>query len=62
MLSQSMTPDTTAVSAPVAEDAEVMSSVDDDGRVERLVIADISRDNEWLSMPVADAASLPEWR
>jgi hypothetical protein len=57
-----MTPDTTAVSAPVAEDAEVMSSVDDDGRVERLVIADISRDNEWLSMPVADAASLPEWR
>ncbi|WP_327050713.1 DUF7556 family protein [Halomicrococcus gelatinilyticus] len=57
-----MTPDTTAVSAPVAEDAEVMSSVDDDGRVERLVIADITRDNEWLSMPVADAASLPEWR
>ncbi len=39
-----------------------MSSVDDDGRVERLVIADITRDNEWLSMPVADAASLPEWR
>ena len=57
-----MTPDTTAVSAPVAEDAEVMSSVDDDGRVERLVIADISRENAWLTVPVADAAALPDWR
>ena len=57
-----MTPDTTAVSAPVANDAEVMASVDDDGDEARLVIADITCDNAWISMPVANAASVPNWR
>ncbi|WP_435155809.1 DUF7556 family protein [Haladaptatus sp. DFWS20] len=57
-----MTPDTAAVSVSVADDTEVMASVDDDGNTERLVIADISREDAWISMRVTDATSLPDWR
>ncbi|WP_266079209.1 DUF7556 family protein [Haladaptatus caseinilyticus] len=57
-----MTPDTAAVSVSVADDTEVMASVDDDGQTERLVIADISREDAWISMRVTDAASLPDWQ
>lgn len=62
MYSHSMTPDTAAVStAGSAED--VMASVDDDdGGVERFVIADISRDDAWLSLPLAEAATLADWQ
>ncbi|EMA53074.1 MULTISPECIES: DUF7556 family protein [Halococcus] len=56
-----MTPDTAAVAtAGSAED--VMGSVDDDGTVERFVIADISRDDAWLSLPLAEAATLADWQ
>ena len=57
-----MTPDTAAVSVSVADDAEVMASVDDDGHTERLVIADISSEDAWISMQTADVASLPDWQ
>ncbi|WP_227374989.1 DUF7556 family protein [Haladaptatus halobius] len=57
-----MTPDTAAVSVSVADSAEVMASVDDDGRTERLVIADISREDAWISMRMTDAASLSDWQ
>lgn len=61
MYSHSMTPDTAAVAtAGSAED--VMGSVDDDGTVERFVIADISRDDAWLSLPLAEAATLADWQ
>jgi hypothetical protein len=40
----------------------VMASVDDDGTGEEFVIADISRDSSWLSMPLEEAAALPNWR
>ncbi len=50
------------MSAPVVNDAEVMASVDDDGDGERLVIADITCDSAWISMPVANTASIPDWR
>ncbi|EMA42730.1 DUF7556 family protein [Halococcus saccharolyticus] len=56
-----MTPDATAAAAPVVAD-DVMASVDDDGSVERFVIADISRDDAWVSMLLDEAASLPDWR
>ncbi|WP_195156042.1 DUF7556 family protein [Halococcus agarilyticus] len=56
-----MMPDATAAAAPVAAD-DVMASVDDDGSVERFVIADISRDDAWISMALDGAASLPAWR
>ena len=47
--------------AEVAADAEVMASVEE-GPTETFVIADISRDDAYLTTPLADAASLPAWR
>lgn len=38
--------------------SEVMASVDGDGSEERLVIADISADGEWLSMATAHTVPL----
>ncbi|GAA0223606.1 hypothetical protein ACFFQF_09025 [Haladaptatus pallidirubidus] len=57
-----MTPDTAAVSVSVADDTEVMASVDDDGETKRLVIADISCEDAWISMHVKDTTSLPDWQ
>ena len=48
-------------SEEVAADAEVMASVEE-GPTETFVIADISRDDAYLTTPLADAASLPAWR
>lgn len=47
--------------AEVEAGAEVMASVED-GPTDTLVIADISRDDAYLTVPLADAASLPAWR
>ena len=55
-----MEPDTIPASA-VETDAEVMAAVEE-GLVETLVIADISRDDAYLTLPLDDAASLPAWR
>lgn len=57
-----MTPDMEAVSVSVANDSEVMASVDDDGRTKRLVIADVSREDAWISMCVTDTAPLLDWQ
>lgn len=48
-------------SAPVSEtrgDGEVMAAVDSD----QLVIADICRDEAWLTMSVSESATLQEWQ
>jgi len=55
-----MAPDMVA-EAEVAANAEVMASVEG-GSTETLVIADISRDDAYLTLDLDDAASLPEWR
>ena len=55
-----MVPDTAAASNSV--EGEVMISVDGDGEAAKVVIADISREGAWLSLPLAEAASIPEWR
>ena len=55
-----MEPDTVAP-VEVAEDAEVMASVEE-GTTDTLVIADISQDGAYMTLPLVDAASLPEWR
>lgn len=61
MYSHSMTPDTAGLAtASTAED--VMASVDDDGTLERFVIADISRDDAWVSLPLCEATPLAEWQ
>ncbi|WP_331235203.1 DUF7556 family protein [Natronorarus salvus] len=46
----------------VARESEVMAAVDEGERCSRYVIADVSIDDAWLSMPVAEAASLRDWR
>jgi hypothetical protein len=45
----------------VGTDAEVMAAVED-GPVQTLVIADVSRDDAYLTLPLGDAVSLPAWR
>jgi len=41
---------------------EVMASIDADGDGARLVIADVTADETWLSVQETAAASLSEWR
>jgi hypothetical protein len=55
-----MVPDTVA-DADVAQDPEVMASVED-GPTKKFIIADISRDDAYMTVPLEDAASLPAWR
>lgn len=40
----------------------VMASVDGDNEEERLIIADVSRDEAWVAMPIAEAPGLSRWR
>jgi hypothetical protein len=55
-----MEPDT-VVPSEVATDAEVMASVED-GPTDTFILADISQDDAFVTMPLDDAASLPVWR
>lgn len=52
-----MAPDS-AVSAGATTERDVMAAVDDD----RLLIADVARDDAWLAMPADDAPVLGEYR
>jgi hypothetical protein len=54
-----MTQNVTAVTD--ASHTEVMASVDPAPAQPEFVIADISRDEAWLSMPASEAPSLREW-
>lgn len=40
----------------------VMASIDDGGDAPRLIIADVERDDAWVSMPEASALSLARYR
>ena len=55
-----MEPDTVAPLA-VETDAEVMASVEE-GPTDTFVLADISRDDAFVTMALDEAASLPAWR
>ncbi|MFW6018516.1 MAG: DUF7556 family protein [Halapricum sp.] len=48
--------------AAVAEDAEVMASVETGPTGETFILADITRDDAYVTLPLAAAATLPEWR
>jgi len=50
-----------ALAADVAMDGEVMAAVEGDEQAV-FVIADVTRDDAYLSMPLADSASLSAWR
>lgn len=54
-----MASDTQAV--PATAEHEVMAAVDDDGPEERLIIADVSSEGAWLSMPTSGPTSLRAW-
>jgi hypothetical protein len=55
-----MESDTVAPTVTNAE-TEVMAAVEE-GPKEELIIADISTDDAYLTVPLEDAASLPAWR
>lgn len=52
----------TATASEAVTGREVMASVDDDGCTKRLIIADTTADDAWLSVPVSGSASLQEWQ
>lgn len=45
-----------------ADDGTVMASIDEGGHEMRLVIADVSRDGAWVSIPADDAVDVEHWR
>ena len=55
-----MTSDTVTASESIADPVEVMASIDAAGPRERLVIADITADDAWISMR-RPGRSLPDW-
>ena len=57
-----MTADVTPTTGHASAAPEVMASVDDEGRESRFVIADISRDEAWVSASVDAATALSAWR
>lgn len=44
------------------EEGEIMAAVDPETRDGQFMIADITRDDAWLSVPLADAVRLTERR
>lgn len=57
-----MTLDTEPIGSQSGGDSDVVAAIDViDGR-SHLVIADIARDDVWLSVGERDAVSLEEWR
>ncbi|SDQ27753.1 DUF7556 family protein [Natronobacterium texcoconense] len=43
------------------ESGDVVAAIDEIDGQPHLVIADIARDDAWISVSEAEAASLPEW-
>jgi hypothetical protein len=54
--------DDTRGDEPAVEDASIVAAIDRDGSDARLVIADVSRDDSWLSVPRSEAPLLDAWR
>jgi hypothetical protein len=52
----------TATTSDSVEKGDVMTSVDGDGPGTQVIIADISRDEAWLSVPLTEASALGDWR
>ena len=57
-----MTPDTTVASESVADHTEVMASVDIDGSTRQLIIADLSEEDAWISMPESASVRASAWQ
>jgi hypothetical protein len=50
------------VTAVGGQSSDVMASVDDGSGAPEFVIADVSRDDAWLSVQLRDASGLDDWR
>ncbi|ADB60376.1 hypothetical protein Htur_1490 [Haloterrigena turkmenica DSM 5511] len=57
-----MTLEAESVGSVSVTDGDVVAAIDEIGGQPHLVIADIGRDDVWLSMTERDAVSLDEWR
>lgn len=57
-----MTPDTTVASESVTDHTEVMASVDTKGSNRRLIIADLSQEDAWISMPMSESVPVTVWQ
>jgi hypothetical protein len=44
------------------ESDDIVSAVEEHGTTERLVVADITRDEAWVTVDTADAVTTTEWR
>ncbi|QPV63082.1 hypothetical protein I7X12_00140 [Halosimplex litoreum] len=44
------------------DEREIVAAVDEADGTARFVVADIAREEAWLSAPESDACSLDEWR
>jgi hypothetical protein len=55
-----MTADGTTVAG--SGSSEVMASVDSTPQGDEFIIADIGRDDAWVSMSASVAPTLPDWR
>ncbi|MFB6222743.1 MAG: hypothetical protein ABEH86_03595 [Haloarcula sp.] len=45
----------------LSADAEIMASVEE-GPSDKFIVADVTKDDAYLTLPLEDAASLPAWR
>jgi hypothetical protein len=50
------------MSTEAPADGDVMASLDDAGPERRLVIANVDREEAWVSVVEDAAATLPDWR
>jgi len=57
-----MSVDARSVDEQATEECEVVATVDDTDGAAQFVVADIARDEAWLSVPAVAACSLDEWR
>jgi len=57
-----MSTDVWSVEERSVDEREIVAAVDEADGTARFVVADIARDEAWLSTPERDALSLDEWR
>jgi hypothetical protein len=57
-----MSTDVQSVDERSVDEREVVSTVDEADVAVRFVVADIARDEAWVSVPETESCSLDEWR
>jgi hypothetical protein len=51
----------TVAQAETGAETEVMAAIEE-GPVETFIVADVGRDEAYVTVPLSEAASLPAWR